>query len=187
MDELNKSKVSIGAVVIIIVLTAIIFGGGTYVYLGDKAKKEGAASTSQLKDTTPGVYTDKAFGFSLTLPPNNYVFRNENFEGGHNVALELGKKTGDLTLDNSYIRIAYINSETTLEELKKEAEKGGPVIKSTPIKVDGQNSIKYELGGFDHGYKVIAAKNKNYVTFDAYPSDDSSVLDGIISSFKFGN
>lgn len=208
-------------VLISVVVTGGLIGGGTYYYLHQKEAKDKNALQAQIDDlntkvadteksladaqvaltaartsvsattsTTQGVsstYTDKTLGFSFTLPVSYYAFRSENFEGGHSVSIKLGKKNSDGTLDDSQISLTYINVASTLAELEKSTTANNDVIKTSATKVDGQDGVKYELGGMAGGYKVISTKGNSYVTFDNYPSSGSTILDGIVSSFKFGN
>ena len=48
MEELDKPKLSITAIVVSAVLTAVVFGGGVYAYQNNKAKKDQEALKSQI-------------------------------------------------------------------------------------------------------------------------------------------
>ncbi len=70
MDELNKPKVSVNAVIISVVLVAVIFGGGVYVYQSNKIKID---STVDWK-----IFSNLHFSFQIKYPKDWENFANDS-------------------------------------------------------------------------------------------------------------
>lgn len=172
-----------------------IYTGSTTISVTHKktAAKPTTATTgiATTDKSAEDVYINSEFGFSFTLPSDYAVIEEYGCEGNCGVSMQIGKKSDTRVFSNTNITLFYNQSGGTLNEIKKNYESGNnDIIKTTSIKIDGQDAYKYEIGGMSSGFHFIAAKGEFNLDINAYPADIMDVkdvlLDDIISSFKFG-
>lgn len=210
MSEANHGSSGLG-IVLAVVLTAGLVGGGMYYY---QKRSEDTVTTQQVfpvpssagtgiptsistsgsevaivtetsadgAQTTSNTYTDEQFGFSFTLPSGYLVLRRSEGEGAPAAHIQIGKRSNDVTLEDTRVRIAYIEDASSLDDAKNVVE--DPVSEEN-IQVNGRGAFKYELGGIGSGQQVVSVDGKGRISILEYDGD-AELFESVVSSFKFG-
>ena len=138
---------------------------------------------------TSSTYVNSKMGFSFKMPADYFVLESYNYEGGFSVGLSFAKKTANSqVLQSSGVgMVVYQQDKMTLDSLKKRMESlGSVVVGSNNIKVDGQDAIRYDLGGMIGGQEIDAVSGKYAVVLNDENSQSTGLdINQIASTFKF--
>ena len=193
-ETTNKSGMSTGMIIGIAVIVAIIFGGGAYAYVNNKAKKEKkdlnaqitelqsqvssattattvpSSSTSAIADATANwkTYTSPTFGYSIKYPTTRTEKQGRVLETG------VSEDTKNMSIefysgDTLMLRIAtdYKTKVGDPSLATLAAEKQPPIDKTT---ISG--AVAYKIGSLD-GYRRLvvvsdpASHGLEYITKDS--------------------
>ena len=157
-ESANKSGMSTGMIIGIAVLVAIIFGGGAYAYVNNKAEKEkkdlnaqitqlqSQVSSAKTAITTPGTttttdetaswksYSDTTTGFSFKYPENFTIYDG-------NSSADWATRSGKNKLNVSALKMAA-NGKTNglgsdLDQVKKDSDIINAIKNKTILNVPG--------------------------------------------------
>lgn len=213
-EQTIKGGMSTGMVVGIAVLVAIVFGGGAYAYVNNKAEKEKKdlnAQIAELQDQVSSLQTttttaswktfsNSRYGYSIKYPEKWYVQTDNSEEdftkrGGADVGIDyIG---GDTYWSN------YSNFDYTLGDEPTDRQVISLMIYKTDQSLNDFFNIRYNNSGTEiSGKSTTTIQGKESMKFTItskasvvlvklsngimlFNTDESKTFDSMISSLKF--